>query len=86
LGAEVKNLALSLLCIVSALFGLLAIVNLLYNLGSVFGCPQCSSREIWESTSVALVCAVIAFGSFFLCYMLFRWGAFRENSNLKLDS
>jgi hypothetical protein len=81
LGAEVKKLALSLLCIASALFGLLAIVNLLYNLDPLFGCKQCSSRDLWEHGLVALACAALAFGSCFLCCKLFSWGAFREDSN-----
>jgi hypothetical protein len=67
-----KGIIRGLLAIASTLFGLAAVVNLLYNLCGLLGVQDCASGPAWESALVAVVCAVLAFGAFYLSYRLVR--------------
>jgi hypothetical protein len=67
-----KTFILGLASIVSALFALVAFVNLLYNLCGLVGVQDCASGPVWESALVALVCAVVAFAAGYLSYRLGR--------------
>jgi hypothetical protein len=76
-----KTFILGLASIVSALFTLVAFLNLLYNLCGLLGVQDCASGPVWESALVAFVCAVVAFGAGYLSYRLGRSIAFRKDVN-----
>jgi uncharacterized membrane protein len=76
-----KKVVLGLLSIAAAFLGLAAFLNLLYNLCGLLGGRDRASGPAWQSALVALVCAVVAFGAFFLSYRLLRSAAFRKDPN-----
>lgn len=76
-----KSLTFALLGIASALLGMEALINVLYNAGGAFGIQDSASGSAWKSAITALGFAVVTFGCFFLTYKLARLAANRKNSD-----
>jgi hypothetical protein len=67
-----KKVVLICFAILAGLFGLLAVVNVFYNVAGLFHVQDAANGSTWELTLATLLLLSLASGAFSLCYWLLR--------------
>jgi uncharacterized membrane protein len=67
-----KRLVLICFVILAGLLGLVALVNLLYNVAGLFHVQDAADGPTWELMVVVLIYFSLMLGSFYFCYRMLR--------------